>query len=104
MPLEAHLAGLPEHGSAVVVDVVAEHDAEPATAQQPRQTLLAVAKRQSAQVLAVKLQEVGAAKLKADKATRVDSEFVTRRATVLPLPIHRGTRLAANSKFRRNVR
>jgi len=49
---------MPEDGGAVIIGVVAQHDAEPATAQKPRQPLLAVAQRHAAEVLAVELQEV----------------------------------------------
>jgi hypothetical protein len=34
---------VPEDRSAIIVGVIAEHDAEPAPAQQPHQALLAVA-------------------------------------------------------------
>jgi hypothetical protein len=56
--LQAHYAGMPEDGGAVLVRVVAQHDAEPAPAQQPRQPLLAVVQGQAAEVLAVELKEV----------------------------------------------
>jgi len=56
--LKAHAARVPEDRSGVIVGVVAEDDAEPAPAQQPRQALLASAKRQGAEVLAVELEQV----------------------------------------------
>jgi hypothetical protein len=51
--LKTHTARVPEDCSAVIIGVIAEHDAEPAPAQQPRQALLAVAQGQAAEVLAV---------------------------------------------------
>jgi hypothetical protein len=56
--LKAHAAGLAEDRGAVIVGVIAEHDTEPAPAQQPRQPLLAVAQWHVPKVLAVELEKV----------------------------------------------
>jgi hypothetical protein len=69
--LEAHAARVPEGRGAVLVGVVAQNDAEPAPAEQPRQALLAVDQRQSAEVLAAELEQV--------KAVRIASLTVPRR-------------------------
>jgi hypothetical protein len=62
-----------EQHRAVLVGVVAENDAEPSFAHQPRQPLLAVAQRQGAEVLAAEFEEIESVQhCLADGATAVE--------------------------------
>jgi hypothetical protein len=55
---KAHAASVLENHRAIVVGVVAEDDAESASAQQPRQAPLTVEERQMSNILPVQLKEV----------------------------------------------
>jgi hypothetical protein len=70
--LKAHFACLLEDRGAVLICMLAENDADPPFAQQPRQALIAAAERQVPEVFTVELQEVeGVEHRTADSAVAV---------------------------------
>ena len=56
--LQTEFAGVPEHGGAVLGGVLVERNAGGSARQLPRQLRLAVAQRQSPEILAVEFQQV----------------------------------------------
>jgi hypothetical protein len=57
-PLQAHRAGVPEHGGAVYVRVLVDLDPRRRASEEPRQARLALAQRLGAKILTIEFHEV----------------------------------------------